>query len=191
MDITSNRYWWTGDEKRDPWIWRMLLAEDPDIAYGKVFKGKAGFISKEWFPYFASYRRDGFDFDTRYEVGKASYRSKKIIDLFEQQSLIASYRIKSMAGFSKNGEKGFESTLTLLQMQTYITLRCFTRKQSRAGGYYGWHIGVFSLSEDKFGYDYVRSAYRLGTEGAGEKLMERITKINPGIQRSAADKFLR
>src|SRR5208337_872355 len=161
MDITSGRCWWTGDEKTDPWAWRMFLSEDPDIAYGKVFKGRAGFVSKVWFPYFASYRRDGYDFDTRYEEGKASQKSKKIINLFEKQPLIASYRIKSMAGFSKTGEKGFEGALTLLQMQTYITIRCFTRKQSKAGEYYGWHIGVYSLSEDKFGYGLMTSAYRL------------------------------
>jgi hypothetical protein len=191
MDITGGRYWWTGNEKTDPWAWRMFLAEDSDIAYGKVFGGRAGFISKEWFPYFASYRRDGYDFDTRYEVGKASHRSKKIINLFEKLPLIASYRIKSMAGFSKNGEKGFEGTLTLLQMQTYITVRCFTRKLSKRGEPYGWSIGVYSLSEDKFGYDHMRSAYRLGTEAAKEKLIKQMIKINPGIQYSAADKFLK
>ena len=191
MDITSGRYWWTGNEKTDPWVWRMILAEDPDIAYGKVFRGKAGFVSRAWFPYFASYRRDGYDFDTLYEVGKASHRSKKIINLLEKQPLIASYRIKSMAGFSKNGEKGFEGTLALLQMQTYITVRCFTRKQNKTGGYYGWHIGVYSLSEDKFGYDLMRSAYPLGAKGAKEKLIEQMMKINPGIQYSAAEKFLR
>jgi hypothetical protein len=191
MDITSGRHWWTGNERADPWVWRMILAEDPDIAYGKVFRGRAGFVSKAWFPYFASYRRDGYDFDTRYEAGKASYRSKRIINLFEKQPLIASYRIRSLAGFSRNGEKGFEGALTLLQMQTYITVRRFTRKQSKAGEYYGWHIGVYSLSEDKFGHKFMKSAYRLGTEGARETLIEQMMKINPGVQYSAADTFLK
>jgi hypothetical protein len=191
MDITRGGCWWTGDEKTDPWAWRMFLSEDPDIAYGKVFRGRAGFVSKVWFPYFASYRRDGYDFDTRYEDGKASHKCKKIINLFEKQPLIPSYIIKSMAGFSKNGEKGFGGALTLLQMQTYITIRYFTRKQSKTGEYYGWHIGVYSLSEDKFGYDLMTSAYRLGTVGAKEKLIEHMKKLNPGVQYSAAEKFLK
>ena len=191
MDITGRRHWWTGNDAADPWAWRMFLSEDPDIAYGKLFRGRAGFVSKSWFPYFASYRRDGYDFDARYESGKASHKSKRIIDLFQKQPSIASYRIKSMAGFSKDGVKGFEGALTLLQMQTYITTRHFTRKQSRTGEYYGWHIGVYSLSEDKFGHDHMTSAYSMGTDTAGEKLAEQLIKINPRVQYPDAEKFLK
>lgn len=191
MDITNLRRWWTGNEKTDPWIWRMILSEDPSIAYGKVFNGRAGFVSKKWFQYFASYRRDGYDFDARYEVGKASQKCKNIMDLFRERPLIPSYQIKSMAEFSKNGAKGFEGALTLLQMQTYITVRHFIRKQSKKGDYYGWPIGVYSTSEDKFGYDHMTSAYPLGTEGAKEKLIKRMMKITPDVSRSDAEWFLK
>ena len=136
---------------------------DPDIAYGKLFRSRAGFVSKSWLPHFASYRRDGYDFDARYEDGKASHKCKKIIDLFEKQPLIPSYLIKSMAGFSRNGEKGFEGALTLLQMQTYITVRSFTRKQSKTGEYYGWHIGMYSLTEQKFGYNFTNKRVSPGS----------------------------
>jgi hypothetical protein len=190
-DVTSGLYWWTGDEKSDPWAWRMFLAEDPDIAYGKIFGGRAGFVSREWLPYFASFRRDGYDFDTLYEVGRASEKSKAIMDLFGRQPLIESYRIKSMAGFSKNGRKGFEHTITQLQMQTYIIMRSFTRKVSKSGNPYGWHIAVFSPSEDKFGYKHMTSAYSLGTEGSKDTLMEQMVKINPGIEPAEAEAFIK
>jgi hypothetical protein len=191
MDATSGLYWWTGDAKSDPWAWRMFLSEDPDIAYGKVFRGRAGFISNEWFPYFASYRRNGFDFDTLHEVGRAPQKSKSIMDLFETKPLIASHIIKSMAGFSRNGLAGFEGALTLLQMQTYITIRGFTRKQGKTGDPYGWPIAVFSTSEHKFGRRHTRSAYRLGTEASKERLMEQMMKLNRGIGRGEAERFLR
>jgi hypothetical protein len=190
MDITGIRRWWTGNEGTDPWMWRMILSEDPDIAYGKLFGNRAGFVSKAWLPYVASYRRDGYDFDARHEDGKASYKCKKIIDLFEKQPLIPSYLIKSMAGFSRNGEKGFEGALTLLQMQTYLTVSGFTRKQGRTGEYYGWHIGVYSLTEHKFGYKFTRSAYRLGADGSRERLIRQMMKINPEVDCSGAENFL-
>jgi hypothetical protein len=191
MDITRGRYWWTGSEKTDPWVWRMLLSGDRTIAYGKIFGGRAGFVSRAWFPCFASYRRDGYDFDARYEDGRASHRCRKIMNLFEKQALIPSFVIRDRAGFSKNGEKGFEGALTLLQMQTYITVRSFTRKQSKAGDFYGWHVAAYSTSEDKFGYDHVTGAYGLGAAGAKEKLIRQMVKINPGINPSEAEKFLR
>ena len=58
---TSDLYWWSGDSDQDPWEWRKLIARSGQVAYGKFFGKKAGFISKEWFPHFANYRRDSYD----------------------------------------------------------------------------------------------------------------------------------
>lgn len=51
--------------EQDPWEWRCLMARSGKVAYGKSFAGKVGFISKAWFPHFANWRRDGYDFDSR------------------------------------------------------------------------------------------------------------------------------
>jgi len=79
---TTEKYWWSEDSQRDPWVWREIIARRGDIAYGKFFHNKAGFISKKWFPYFANYRRAGYDFDARWDDEFASFRQKKIMDLF-------------------------------------------------------------------------------------------------------------
>ena len=79
---TTEKYWWSEDPQRDPWVWREIIARRGDIAYGKFFHNKAGFISKKWFPYFANYRRAGYDFDARWDDELASFRQKKIMDLF-------------------------------------------------------------------------------------------------------------
>ena len=55
---TEPQFWWCGDTAVDPWEWRTLIARSGEIAYRKFFEKKAGFISKEWLPYFANYRRD-------------------------------------------------------------------------------------------------------------------------------------
>ena len=64
---TAASQWWTGDPQTDPWEWRILLAADDSIAYGKFFNRTAGFISKDFFPTFANYRRNGYDFDALFE----------------------------------------------------------------------------------------------------------------------------
>ena len=74
--------WWTGDAASDPWEWRRVLAPCDAVAYGKFFGKKAGFISKEWFPVFANYRRNGYDFDALWDEGLASGHSKKVMDAF-------------------------------------------------------------------------------------------------------------
>ena len=68
--------------EQDPWVWRELIARSKEVAYGKFFNKKSGFISKAWFPVFANYRRDGYDFDACWDDELANIRCKKIMDCF-------------------------------------------------------------------------------------------------------------
>lgn len=160
-DITRPERWFSDDDaEHDPWDWRKHIAAEGNIAYGKLFRNKAGFISKKWYPKLANFRRDGYDFDSLYEEGLAPRRQGLIMKLFENGDRIPSYEIKRLAGFGGNGEKGFEGALTALQMQTYLTVCGFARKRNRAGGEYGWPIGLYSMPEALFGAEYVRAEYR-------------------------------
>lgn len=125
---TASEYWWSKNPEVDPWEWRAIIARSGNVAYGKFFDKKAGFISKEWLPYFVNYRRDGYDFDALWDDEKASRRQKKIMDLFAKENANAEYyssEVKQKAGFGKDGEKGFEGTITDLQMQMYLCVRDF------------------------------------------------------------------
>lgn len=86
-------------------------------------------LGLEWLPYFANSRRDGYDFDSLWEDGKASRRQKKIMDLFEDTEELYSNEMKSLGGFGKGGEKGFDGTVTDLQMKTYLCVRDFRQKK--------------------------------------------------------------
>ncbi len=113
---TADLYWWTGDPEQDPWEWRTLIARSGRVAYGKFFGKRAGFISKAWFPHFANWRRDGYDFDSRWEDERATMRQKRIMDRFLEREEWFSFELKRQAGFGKGGEKNFEGTVTDLQM---------------------------------------------------------------------------
>ena len=82
---TSDLYWWSGDPEQDPWEWRQLIARSGRVAYGKFFGGKAGFISRAWFPHFSNWRRDGCDFDSRWDEGLAGIRQKRVMDQFAER----------------------------------------------------------------------------------------------------------
>ena len=170
----SALFWWTGDPAQDPWEWRELIARSGEVAYGKFFGKKAGFISKDWFPHFANYRRDGYDFDTRWEEELASMRSKKIMDRFEAGEEIPSNQLKQLAGFGKGGEKNFDGTVTDLQMQTYLIIRDFRRRRNKMGLEYGMPVSVFSTPEALWGYEHVASAYSCKPEESGEMIEARV-----------------
>jgi len=176
---TLARDWWSDDPGRDPWLWRQLIAAGGQVAYGKFFDNKAGFISLAWLPYFANARRDGYDFDARWEDGKASHREKKIMDLFAEGEERFSNEVRRLAGFGAGGEKNFEGTVTALQMQTYLVIRDFRRRLNRQGAPHGWPIAVYTAPEALWGYDAVTAAYGEPPEASRERILRHAGTLWP------------
>ncbi len=185
-ELTASSAWFSGNEE-DPWQWRAIAATEGKVVYGKFFGKKAGFISKEWFPYFVSYRRDGYDFDTLYELGEASRKSKLLMDALDSREAVPSHVLKDTAGFGRNGEKGFDGAITNLMMQTYVVICGFERKLNRNGEEYGWPVADYCTAEEKFGREFVRSKYHLRKEEVLEKILEQMHKLYP----DATDKEIR
>ena len=134
-------YWCTGDREQDPWEWREIIAAEHEVDYGKFFDKKAGFISLEWLPYFANYRRDGYDFDSAWEDSKVNRREKLIMDCFNDtdsggdiiwtDKQILSTELKHLAGFGKGGEKNFQGITTDLMIKHILLLLTFTDAETR------------------------------------------------------------
>lgn len=179
---TVPEYWWCDDAKVDPWIWREIIARSGKLAYGKFFDKKAGFITKEWLPYFANYRRDGYDFDSLYEDGKAPMKHKKIMDHFmdeDSNPRILSNELKQIAGFGKDGLKGFDGAITNLMMQMYLCNCDFRKRKNKKGMEYGWNVAEYTSLENLFGYKLVTSAYSEDPKKSWERIVEHIHDIYP------------
>lgn len=188
---TVSMDWWSGDPARDPWEWRKILASDGRVAYGKFFGGRAGFVSAAWLPALANYRRDGYDFDARWEDGKAHYREKKIMDLFPGNEEYMSFRLKEAAGFGPGGERNFEGTLTRLQMETYLVMRDFRRRTNRAGRPYGWPVTVYATPESLWGYDHMTSAYGESPAASRERILARLRELYPNTTEESREKAIK
>ena len=183
--------WWTDDPARDPWAWRQVLAPNEQVAYGKFFDKKAGFVSREWFPAFANYRRDGYDYEGFYEDGKMKARARKILDTLEPDENAVglertSGQLRKLAGV----EKGFDGAMIDLQMQSFLLISRFRRKRNRRGEEYGWHLPSFMTPETKWGYDFVNSAEEK-PEKSLERMIRQITEAFPGAEESAIRKLIR
>lgn len=147
-------------EQPGPWEWKGPVASSESCVYGKFFRGRAGFISRDWFPVFSNYRRDGYDFDARYDDGLASYRDKAVYDLLAERGVLLSKDLKRLAGYGKDGEKGFDGLITRLQMQTYVIIADFGYSVDRFGREYGWGIARYATPEARFGEAWLEEAYR-------------------------------
>ena len=181
--------WWT-DSPGDPWAWRQALASNDLVAYGKFFDRKAGFISKEWFPDFANYRRDGYDWEGMYEDGKMKHRNRQIMEAFETDDRMRGIEILSCDLKKKAAvEKGFEGSLTELQMQTFLIVNDFRQRRNKLGIGYGWHVSMLMTPETKWGYDPV-NGYRGKPEEAWQRIREQALKYFPEAGETAVRKVL-
>ena len=181
---TAAEDWFCGDPDRDPWEWRKIIAAGGGIAYGKFFDNRAGFISKEYLLAFVNYRRDGYDFDARWDDELAPVRSKKIMDLFSEDQSdreLYSFEVKKLAGFGPGGEKNFEGVVTRLQMQMYLCVRDFRRRKNKKGDEYGWGIAIYCLPEHIFGDKFVKSEYTEDPKVSERKIVCRIKELYPNV----------
>lgn len=185
----SPKYWWTGNTEQDPWAWREIIAAEREVAYGKFFGGRAGFISLEWLPYFANFRRGGYDFDSRWDDGLANRREKLIMDrlvghdpdgepIWKDEQILTT-DLKRLCGFGKGGEKNFPGITTGLMMQTYLVIVDFHRRVSKKGEEYGMPVSVMLPPEAIWGYDIVTSAYSEAPADSWKRIFTRVKELFP------------
>lgn len=177
-EFTPEQYWFANGVD-GPWEWRMELARRGVVAYGKLFSKRAGLVSREWYPDLANYRRDGYDFDARYEEGLASYREKCVMDVLLRDGPTLSKDLKRLAGFGSDGLKGFDSVITNLQMQTYITVHSFEYAYDRYGKPYGWGIAKYAVTEDVLGTDVTQGAYSRNPKESKARIIQYLGTLCP------------
>ena len=168
----------------------MELARRGVVAYGKLFAKKAGLVSREWYPDLANYRRGGYDFDARYEDGLAGYREKCVMDVLLRDGPTLSKNLKKLAGFGGDGMKGFDTVITNLQMQTYVTVHSFEYAHDKYGRPYGWGIARYAVTEDVLGEDVTRGAYHRTPEESGERIFQHMKGLCPNASDDGIKKLI-
>lgn len=170
---------WFAEGVDGPWEWKGPVARSGCCVYGKFFEKKAGFISREWFPDFANFRRDGYDFDARYDDGLASRKDKGIYDTVSEHGALLSKELKDLCDYRKGGNTGFDTVIARLQMQTYISIADFVYMKDKQGKTYGWGVAEYSTPERLFGYDFVTSAYTRNAAESKRKIVAHLKTILP------------
>lgn len=156
------------------WNLREQAINSQKIAYGKFVNKKATFVSLAAFPHLCALRRDGYDFDSLSDEGRAPRREIDLMNAVGDRPT-RSYQLKQSLGM-----KGFDGVITSLQNKTYL---CLTFQKSYMG------TAMLSRPEDVFGYDYVRSAYDMSVEQNAQKLTELCKGLNEFDQKTR-DKIL-
>ena len=183
--------WYTaGSDEWPVWDWKGPVIREADCAYGKFFEKKAAFVSLEWFRELTNYRRDGYDFDARYDDGLASRKDKDLFDLIETNAPVLSRTVKALGNYRKGGRTGFETSLTRLQEQCYVIIRDFVYTIDKHGVRRGWGVAQYSTPEKEMGDDFSEKVYLRTPEESYERLMEHLVRLFPEASETALKRFL-
>lgn len=168
---------WFAEDVDGPWEWKGSVIRETGCAYGKFFHGKAGFISMEWFPDFANYRRDGYDFDARYDDGLARHQDKLIYDVLMEYPSLLSKEWRTLTGIKKRGE--FDSIVTRLQMLGYVITIDFEYAKDRYGKAYGWGLARYATPEAYFRNTFTEQVYNREPQESKKRIREYLRVLLP------------
>ena len=187
----SQDLWWNGADGWKVWEWKGPIIKELKCAYGKFFDKKAVFVSKDWFYDFANYRRDGYDFDARFDDGLASYREKELYDLIKENEPITSKKLKEIGNYKKGGKVGFETLITKLQERCYIITSDFVYLRDKNGNPYGWGVAEYSTPEKFFGKVFASKVYKRSPEKSYERLFNHLQEILPDAEDDDIERLIK
>ena len=185
----------TGD---DTWEWKGPVIRAAGCAYGKFFEKKAAYVSREIFPDLANYRRDGYDFDARYDDGLAKLQDKQLYDLIDASAPVLSKELRRAGGYSysgrwqkTDGKKGFDTSITRLQEQCYVLISDFVYTLDKQGNRRGWGVAEYSTPEKHLGSSFAEAVYIREPKESYERLLEHLAKLFPNVPVSDLKRFLK
>ena len=128
------------------WKWKGPIVTDGNCVYGKFFDGKAGFVSRDWWPDLYNYRRSKHPIPQ-----EGSIEDTLLMTLRENGSLITR-ELRAACGFDgANMRSRFDSYVTRLQMGCYIVTEDFIYPTDKHGREYGWGWSLLTTPEALFG----------------------------------------
>ena len=164
------------DTGEDTWAWKGPVIRATGCAYGKFFEKKSAYVSREVFLDLANYRRDGYDFDARYDDGLAKYSDKELFELIDRLAPVV----------SKD-----DTSVTRLQEQCYVIISDFVYTLDKHGNKRGWGVAEYSTPEKVMGKDFSDHVYRRTPAESRERLLQHLAKLFPHAAAKDLKRFLK
>ena len=166
------------------WKWKGEIITGGGYVYGKFFGGKAGFVSRNWWPDLCNYRRS-----VHCKPQEDSIEDTILMLLNEHGSLITR-ELRALCGFDGPKMRSrFDGYVTRLQMVTRIVTEDFVYPHDRHGHEYGWGWSLLTTPERLYGRDECR-CNRTPQESL-ERITQHLQKICPAASASEILKLIK
>ena len=184
-------------DENNTWEWKGPVIRETGCAYGKFFEKKACYVRKDLLLDLANYRRDGYDFDARYDDGLARFQDKQLYDLIDEKAPVLSKELRQAGGYAYSGrwqktegKKGFDGSITRLQEQCYVIISDFVYTLDKKGNRRGWGVAEYSTPEKFMGGFFTDAVYQRTPEESRERLLEHLASLFPSVPEAQLKKFL-
>lgn len=193
------------DMENGPWQWKGPIISNWQSAYGKFFRGKAGYVSLEWLPDFMNWRR------TVYPIDKESEDSRRILDVLVENESMLSKQLKIASGFSlsrkktkfnpedptepivnKNNGMAFDSLIGQLQMGTHVCIADFEYLISKKGEPYGWGVARYCTPEAMYPELFPINDQVDGRtpEESRNRILKHLCELFPDVEKKKIEKLI-
>ncbi len=133
------------------WEWKGSVITDGGYIYGKFFAGKAGFISRKWWPDFCNYRRSVHPMPEENSIEDA------ILQTLTLNGSMITRELRTACGFTGSGMRSkFDSYVTHLQMACRIVTENFVYPHDKHGKRYGWGWSLLTTPEQLYGGEFCK-----------------------------------
>lgn len=165
------------------WKWKGPIVQEGDCVYGKFFAGKAGFISREWWPDFCNYRRSKHP-----APAEGSIEDTILLTLAEHGSLITR-ELRVACGFTGPKMRSrFDGYITRLQMACRIITEDFVYPLDKHNNEYGWGWSLLTIPEQLLGRDLCQSPY--SPDESYQRLLTHFQNILPNASDKQIEKLI-
>ena len=128
------------------WKWKGPVVTEGNVVYGKFFAGKAGFISRAWWPDFCNYRR------SQHPAPAEGSIEETILHVLQEQGSLITRELRAACGFTGPKMRSrFDAYITRLQMACRIVTEDFVYPIDKHGREYGWGWSLLTTPEQLYG----------------------------------------
>lgn len=193
------------DFNNGPWGWKGQIIAGWESAYGKFFKGKAGFVSLEWFPDLINWRRS---------IHPLSEQDKDALHIYQvlvQNESMISRQLKKASGFTLSRKKkifnladpttptenpkngmAFDTLIAGLEMGTHVCIADFEYLISKKGEPYGWGLARYCTPEAMYPDLFPIEEHVCGRtpEQSRTRILNHLCRILPDVERRKIEKLI-
>jgi hypothetical protein len=182
-DETPEDLWHTGLET-DPWRWKDRAAEEKRLAYGCIFGGQKGFVTRRMYPLFYAAFHPQKPMPERWKSGLVKRMTWDIWQLFEEAGVLNISQVRKSLGVHRGkGSGAADNAIQRLQAEYYLTMDGSERKISVKGEPYGWAVNRYRRVLDWAPVGWLDSWEDWSAEEARNAILDDGVAMSTGIDR--------